>query len=356
MGAKFVINPIFATMRIKFLQFIFFCICICQTKAQVGGTGVYQILEVPLHARAMAWGGYLLASPTSDVQYSSNNPALLNSSVHNNYGVSYGTILPGVSNGGVGYAFTKGKNNFSFHAQYLDYGTMKSFDEGGNYLGTVSANETKITLGYSTEIKPRFVVGAQIGVVNSVLEPYISSGLFTNLGAHYSSKDTLLQMGLVLKNMGFMFNAYRNAERESLPFNIQYGISLKPAHMPVRFQIIAHSLQKWDLTYTQYLKTGAMDLNGQEIIPKESNFADKLVRHISTGFEFILGQHLSILASYNHQRRLEMAPEAQKGMAGFGWGLRFKVYKFHITYASSSYFPGFNSNMFSISLIPAFLR
>jgi hypothetical protein len=343
-------------MRIKFLQLILLFAIIATGKAQVGGTGVFQILEVPLHARSMAWGGYLLASPTSDVQFASNNPALLNKSLHNNYGVTYGSFLPGVSNGGVGYAYNKGIHNFSFHAQYLDYGTMKSFDDGGNPMGTVSANETKVTLGYSREISERITVGAQLGFVYSVLEPYVSNGIFSNLGAHYNSKDTLIQMGLVAKNMGFMLNVYRDADREALPFNIQYGVSIKPAHMPVRFQLIAHSLQKWDLTYNQYLKTGTMDLNGQEVLPQESNFGDKLSRHLALGMEFILGEHLGLLVGYNHQRRAEMAPEAQKGVAGFGWGLKFKVYKFHITYASSSYFTGFNSNMFSISLIPAFLN
>lgn len=329
---------------------------ITASKAQIGGSGVYSILESPIHARAMAFGGYLLAQPVSDVQFTGSNPALLNSTLHKNYGASYGTLITGVTNGSAAFAYTKDKHNYSIQVQYLDYGSMKAFDAGQNPLGTVSANETKFTLGYSREIYPRVMVGGHLGFVYSVLEPYVSNGIFTNLGAHYSSKDTLLQMGLVLKNMGFMNIAYRNAEKEPLPFNIQFGLTYKPQHMPVRFHLTLHNLQRYDITYNQYLSSGQIDLNGNEVVNAEANVAEKLARHVSYGIELILGKHFSVLGGYNHQRRVEMASEVYKGMTGYSWGIRFKALNYHITYGSASYFPGFNSNMFSISLIPTFFR
>ena len=73
------------------------------------------IMSLPLHARSMAWGGYLLAQPLSDVQYALDNPALLNSSLHGQYGGSYGTVIPGVKIGGAGYAHTlKGIRTYPF--------------------------------------------------------------------------------------------------------------------------------------------------------------------------------------------------------------------------------------------------
>ena len=356
MVAKFGINPIFATMRKKFLPFVIGLMLITNASAQIGGNGVFQILETPLHARTMAFGGYLLAQPVSDIQFAVNNPALLNGTLHKNYGISYGTLITGVTNGGAGFGWSKGTHNFSIHAQYLDYGTMKAFDAGMNPMGTVSANETKATLGYSREIIPRLNVGAQLGFVYSVLESYVSNGFFTNLGLHYSSEDTLFQAGLVMKNIGFMSNAYRNAEREPLPFNIQLGMAYKPAHMPVRFHLALHNLQKFDITYNQYLSSGQIDLNGNEVISQEANFGEKLLRHTTLGVELILGKHFSILGGYNDQRRYELGPEVRKGSAGFSWGFRIKTLNYHITYGSASYFPGFTSNMFSLSLIPTFFR
>lgn len=343
-------------MRIKILHFILSLMLITTTDAQIGGSGVYQILESPMHARAMAFGGFLIAQPVSDVQFTGSNPALLNATLHKNYGATYGSLISGVSNGGAAFAYSKGIHNFSVMAQYIDYGTMKAFDAGQNPLGTVSANETKFTLGYSREIHPRVMVGAHLGFVYSVLEPYVSNGFFTNLGAHYTSKDTLLQLGLVIKNVGFMNIAYRNAEKEPLPFNIQFGMTYKPQHMPVRFHLTLHNLQQYDITYNQYLSSGQIDLNGNEVVSQEASFGEKLVRHASYGIELILGKHFSFLAGYNHQRRVEMASEVYKGMAGYSWGMRFKALNYHITYGSASYFPGFSSNMFSISLIPTFFR
>lgn len=356
MYAKFGINPIFATMQKKFIPFVLSLMLITASKSQIGGSGVFQILESPLHARAMAFGGYLIAQPVSDIQFTSSNPALLNPTLHKNYGLSYGTLITGVTNGGAAFGYSKGIHNFSIHAQYVDYGTMKAFDAGQNPMGTVSANETKITLGYSREIVPHLTVGAHLGFVYSVLEPYVSNGIFSNLGFHYSSKDTLLQMGFVIKNMGFMNNAYRNAEREPLPFNMQLGVAYKPQHMPVRFHLALHDLQTFDITYNQYLSSGQIDLNGNEVISKEANFGEKLLRHFNLGLELILGKHFSILGGYNNQRRVELAPEQQKGTAGFSWGFRIKTLNYHITYGSASYFPGFTSNMFSLSLIPSFFR
>ena len=92
-----------------------------------------------------------------------DNPALLNSSLHGQYGASYGTVVPGVKIGGAGYAYSlKGGHNVSFHAQYLDYGEMKSFDAGGNSLGMITANEMKFLLGYSKEFDSRLVLGGSI--------------------------------------------------------------------------------------------------------------------------------------------------------------------------------------------------
>jgi hypothetical protein len=117
-----------------------------------------------------------------------------------------------------------------------------------------------------------------------------------------------------------------------------------------------HDLQRWDITYNQYLKSNELDLNGQEVVSKPANFAEKCMRHFAFGGELVLGKHMGVLIGYNHQRRVELGPDANKGMAGYSWGIRMKFAKYHITYSSASYFPSQNSNMFSLSLIPAFFR
>jgi hypothetical protein len=147
--------------------------------------------------------------------------------------------------------------------------------------------------------------------------------------------------------------SYQDAGREPLPFNIQAAVAIMPKHMPFKFHLVAHSLQKWDLTYDQYLNSnGQIDINGQTVVPTEAKFADKLGRHLAVGTELALGKNFGIYVGYSQQRRKEMITDVRRGTAGFGWGLKFKMAKLDITYSSASYFSSQNSNMFSIIIDP----
>lgn len=325
---------------------------------QIGGSGIMPIMSLPAHARSMAWGGHLQVQPLSDVMYAIDNPGMLNQQTHGQYGASYGTVVPGVSLGAAGYAYTLKKgHHVSFHAQYLDYGTMPSFDAGGNSLGEITANEMLFRLGYAREFDNRLVLGAQGGFAYSVLGPFVSTAAMLNLGATYSTSDSGVYFGMSMRNIGMQLVTYRGADREPLPFQISLGASYKPLHMPFRFHATLHSLQRFlGMTYNQYLATNqfGFNLNDGTVEPSEASLSSKAARHLAVGGELVLGKHLGILVGYNHQRRMEMAPEVRAGLAGFGWGVRFKVWKYHLTYASASLFPGQNTNTLSLSLIPTF--
>lgn len=322
--------------------------------AQTGGSGVFRILDVPLHSRAMAWSGYLVTQPYGDVLQSVNNPALLNETHVGKFGLSAGSILPTVKSANATGAWRGKRYIWSGYAQHIDYGNMDAFDAGGNPQGTVKANETQMGVSASYLLQPRFRVGAQLGMVYSVMGPYVSNGVFMNLGCNYVERDSVLSWGVLVKNIGTQIITYRDASREPLPFNIQAAVAISPKHMPLKFHITAHSLQRWDLTYDQYLDNGGqIDLNGKPIVPKEAGFAAKLMRHMAVGTELALGQNLSFLIGYSHQRRMEMTTSERRGTSGFGWGMKFRMAKLDITYGSASYFPGQNSNQFSLSIDPS---
>lgn len=329
--------------------------------AQVGSNGVFSILKTPMHSRALAWGGYLSAQSSPDLLQATSNPSLLRANHHWNSALSTGSILPGVQTANLAIAYHLGKNGQDSHskkapvfglvAQYINYGDMASYDEGGNSTGMVSANETNIALIYAKPLRDNLFFGAQLGMAYSVLGPYVSNGLYVNTGLTWVNKDSAVTMALVAKNLGVQVVAYRGGSSERMGTNLEYAIFLKPKHMPFRFHFTAHDLQRWDLTYNQYQNSsGRIDLNGNEIVPVEAKFGDKLARHLAIGTEMALGQNFSILFGYNHQRRKEMYNDVARGTAGFGWGVKFKVLRCDVTYASSSYFPSMNSNTFSIIL------
>lgn len=340
--------------------------------AQTGGLGVFKILEIPMHSMALAWSGYLISQPNADILQTTNNPAMLDDQHKFKAGMSAGSILPGVFSAnavfGCGNSLISPSNDKNInlrsklsgkmiswqgYAQHIDYGSMMAYDAGGNLVGKVGANESNFGVVASMGLTPNFRVGAQLGAVYSVLGPYIGNGVYVNLGLNYIRTDKTLSAGLVIKNLGTQISSYQGAGREVLPFNIQGALAILPKHMPLKFHLVAHDLQKWDLTYNQYVDNqGQIDLNGKLAEPKKAGFSQMLIRHIALGTELVLGKNFSLLIGYNHQRRYEMTTLARKGTSGFGWGLKFRVSKFDITYSSASYFPSQNSNMFSVVFSP----
>ncbi len=330
--------------------------------AQIGGNGVFSILRTPMHARALAWGGYMSSQASPDPMQASSNPALLRSSHHLNSSFSAGSLLPSIRTANALVAWHLGSNSLddslkqtkptlALSAQYIDYGDMPSFDIGGNSLPEISANETNISLIAAKPLNKNWYAGAQLGMVYSILGPYVSNGVHLTLGATHVNSDSTITTSLLARNLGVQLITYRNAPRESLGPNLEYSICFSPKHMPFRFHFTAHNLQRWDLTYNQYKSsTGQVDLSGNPVVTQEAGFGEKLMRHVAVGIEMAMGKNLSFLFGYNDQRRKEMNNDYFRGTAGFGWGMKFRFLRCDITYASASYFPGYNSNVFTLIL------
>lgn len=331
-------------------------------KAQIGGTGAYSILRSPMHARALAWGGYMSSQSTPDPLQATSNPALLRPEHHLNAAFSAGSLLPTIQTANAICAWHTGRNEHvdsikrnkpvvALTAQFINYGDMLSFDNGGNPLPGISANETNIALMACKPIRQNWYAGAQLGMVYSILGPYVSSGVHVTLATTYVNHDSTITTSLLAKNLGMQVITYRNASRESLGPNLEYSVCFRPKHMPFRFHFTAHNLQRWDLTYNQFKEsTGQVDLSGNPVIQEEAGFGEKLARHLAVGIEMAMGKNLSFLFGYSDQRRKEMNNDYYRGPAGFGWGMKFRFLQCDITYSSASYFPGYNSNVFSLIL------
>ena len=159
---------------------------------------------------------------------------------------------------------------------------------------------------------------------------------------------------MVVENAGVQLVKYTDdGEREKLPFGWHISYTKELEHMPFRFHIMYHDIQQFDLTYENSNISGLqIDLETGEPIQEKATFGDKLMRHFNFGGEFILGakRNFNLSFGYNHQRRKEIAPEIRKGVTGFSWGIGFRVRKLHVGYASTAYFPGFNTNQFSVNI------
>lgn len=318
--------------------------------AQKGGESTYSFLGLTNSARVAALGGELVSLLDDDINMVFHNPALLTEGMHNNLSLNYVNYFAGVNYGYASYGYSvEGIGNFAAGMHYVNYGTFDRTDELGELLGTFRASEYALNLVYSRSfLDTLLTVGVNLKPIFSSLEQYTSLGIAVDVGASYYIPRSLTTFGFVLKNMGAQITSY-TGRRESLPFEIQAGITQALAHAPFRFTVTFQHLERWDLTYTVQdndnlvIAGNETDKSGFDI------FGDKLMRHIVFGTEFLLGKNFHLDLGYNYKRRKEMMVIAHPGMVGFSWGFGFRVSKFHIAYGRASYHLAGGTNLFSLT-------
>lgn len=318
--------------------------------SQKGGESTYSFLGLTNSARVAALGGEAVSLMDEDINLVFHNPALLTPGMHNNLNLNYLDYFAGVNVGYASYAYHKENiGSFATGMHYVNYGTFDRTDEFGENQGTFRASEYALNLVYSRAIIDTFLtVGVNMKPIFSSFEGYSSLGLAFDVGAVYHNPRSHTTLGFVAKNMGFQITTYTGIQ-ESLPFELQLGITQGLAHAPFRFSIIYQNLERWDLTYKTQ-ESNDFTTGGQEAeVGGFDVFGDKLMRHMVFGLEFLLGENIHIDLGYNYKRRQEMKLAAKPGMVGFSWGFGFRISKFHIAYGRSSYHLAGGTNHFSLT-------
>ncbi|MDK2977858.1 MAG: hypothetical protein PWP52_572 [Bacteroidales bacterium] len=318
--------------------------------AQIGGTHTYSFLNLINSARVASLGGDVIAINDNDLNLTYHNPALLNTEMNQDLVLNYINYFTDINYGYAAYATSlKNKGMFSGGIQYINYGKFIAANENGIVTGEFKAAEYAINLMYSRPIDSSFYFGVNVKPVISTLEKYTSLGIAADFGVLYQNSDNLLNAALVIKNLGTQLKGYTN-ERETLPFNIQLGISQKLRHAPLRFSVTLNHLEKPDLTYDIPESENATDPFFAE--PEESKIdqiADQVMRHVILGIEFSPLENLYVRAGYNYRRRKEMLIESKTSTIGFSWGFGVKISKFHISYGRATYHLAGATDHFSIT-------
>lgn len=318
--------------------------------SQKGGENVYSFLRLTNAARVAALGGFNVSNPDEDINLVFHNPALLSVAMDQHMNLNYINYYAGVNYGYTSYAFDNEKlGMFAGGIHYVDYGTFERADEYGNFNGTFRASEYALNLIHARSIIDSVLtVGVNLKPVFSVYERYTSLGLVADVGLFYKLKRTNTSMGLVLKNMGLQITSF-SGTRESVPFEIQAGITQALAHAPFRFNIQLQHLERWDLTYEVEEDDNFIFGGQEEVTNRFDIFADKLMRHAVFGVEFLLGESFHLDLGYNYKRRQEMKMNDLPGMVGFSWGFGFRINRFHVAYGRSTYHLAGGTNHFSIT-------
>jgi hypothetical protein len=341
-------------MRKIYLGILALLLCSAsQSFGQLAGKSTFAFANVPPSARTTALGGNVLSSFKKDMSSSYQNPASLRTYHDKWLSLNYNNHLADIQYGYVGYAknFDKG-GMWAGGIFYIDYGTIDAYDETGRPLGTATAGEYAVQITHSKQVHEKLYLGGSFKYLYSVLDTDIGNGAAVDLGGTYEDSAKQFTASLVVRNLGVQIVKYtEDSEREPLPFGIHFGISKQLEHMPFRLHLLFHDLQEFDLTYkNSNVGSLQIDLETGDPIQEKSTFGDKIMRHVNIGGEFLFSKNFNLSFGYNHQKRKEMAPEFRKGVTGFSWGIGFRINKLHIGYASTAYFPGFNTNQFSVNI------
>lgn len=336
----------------KYYIAIFITIFSCTNVFSQAGNGVYQFLDLPVSSRLAAMGGSNISLKDNDLNFAFRNPALLTTETDNVIGLNMANYLSDIKFGSFVYGKNlDNKNYFAIGIQYLDYGIFKETNDVNLPLGEFTAKDMALNIIYARPLTNRINVGATLKPIYSVYEKYTSFGVAMDLGANYDDKANLFSAGLVLRNIGTQIKGYYSDEYgqhyESLPFEIQLGLSKKFAHAPLRVSITLNELQNWDLSYNSTNQTVQTFTSSND--DEKISFIDMCFRHSTFAFEFLPTNSFYLIAAYNHRRHQEMIMPGFKSMTGFSFGGGIKLYKFQVGFGTTQFQKGNTSYQFSIS-------
>ncbi len=339
----------------KFYRIVIFALIgllTSQSFAQKGGNQAFSFLNLPNSARVAALGYNFVAIADPDLSIGLNNPSLISREMHNDISLNFVDNYADINYGFVSYSRSWDKlGSFAATVQYIDYGTFKRTDETGEELGEFAANEFAPVIGWGRRLDSSFAIGANIKGIYSSFENYNSFGLAVDVAGSYINEKGNFVISLVARNIGMQITQFNPGEKEPLPTEIQLGLSKKLAHLPFRYSILLTNLQKWDLTYSDPADDNIDPFTGEiKEKSKAEEFADKAMRHIVVGGEFLPTKNFSIRLGYNYQRRQEMKLESKRSTVGFSWGFGFRVNRFNLSYARSAYHISGSPNIFSLGI------
>ncbi len=333
----------------KIFSLFFFIISTYPVFAQIGGTNTYQFLTLQPNARIAALGGSGIANPDNDMNLAIQNPSLLNSEMNNQVTFNYVSYVAGIGAGYAGCAHHFDSiGTFALGIQYINYGDFTKTASNGDVIGNFHAGEYNLHLSFARKYRD-FSFGGALKFINSTLEEYNSFGLAADVSATYYNKKNLVTISGVISNYGKQLKTYRPDNKETLPLNVQMGISKKLMKAPLRFSLIANHLENpGGLMYQNPDKPGlTKDLETGLIQLENINWAKKTLSHLNLSAEIILSKSFYIGFGYNYLRRWELKLDQYGGFSGFSWGFGVKISKFQLAYGHTGYSVGYGTDHFS---------
>lgn len=272
----------------------------------------FNFLKLDIGARASALGGSF-NTQTDDINSIFYNPASLSTLTHKQASVGFFKYLLDINSGNASFGQRyKDAGYFGAGIRYINYGSFQKTDAEATSLGTFSANELALSLGYSNVYKSNFHYGVNLKFIYSGIDSYTSTALAADFGLLYTIPSSMWNFGLSLLNAGSQISKY-NSTGEDLPLDLRVGVSKKLEHLPLRVHFEVDNL------------TEAQD-----------QFFDRF-KNLSVGGEFDFSENVQFRIGYDNGARQNLETGSSVGMAGFSAGLGIKFLKnYSLDYAFNS--------------------
>ena len=321
--------------------------------AQVGGKYVYNFLNISYSSRLMGLGGNLLSVHDNDPTLLFTNPSYISERQHNALALNYINYFASTNAMSASYSYTFPKaGSFAIGFYGLAYGTFRGADDAGIETGQFNAGDYALIVGWGRQLSPNFSVGANLKTIFSYYDSYFSAGMAVDLAGSYYNEEHKLSLTLLAKNIGSQIKPYTPGHYEMLPFDLQFALSQRLKHVPLRYHITLHDLYRWNMSYygidNPFIETDA--ITGEPQYPsKVAQFADNFFRHFVFGIEIEPSKYFSIQFAYNHNIHQEMRVVSRKTMAGFSYGLQLNIKGIHIGFSRQHYAIGATPNCFDLA-------
>ena len=284
---------------------------VLQIAAQESRT-VYNFLRLPVSAHVAALGGDNITISDDDPSLVFHNPALANNVSDGTLGLNMMTYMEGSVTASASYLRAAGERaSWGVAGQFMNYGTIKEANAYGEQTGDFNAKDISISGTFAYALTNTISGGITAKVVTSYIGQYNSLATAVDLGLNYFDPESQWSVSAVARNLGGQLKAYED-DFESMPLDLQVGVSKRLIGSPLRFSASLVRLNDW-----QY----------------------GLGKHIVVGADIILSEQFYAAVGYNALRATEMKISDDEGSSAHGAGLSIGAgmslqrLKLHVAYA-----------------------